>query len=316
MLLLYRIKYRKIFIVGLLIALVFTISGCKNSEEGLVAKVDGEGITIEEFESEYEVYKRMYEQQLGEDAMSQTGEGGKTLGEELKGNIVEKLIMERLVSKDAKNMNIVVTDEEIKEQMDQYIAIVEEQEKFDEFLEANKLTKEFLKENLKKDLLFNKHNEAFLKDVKITDEEIENYFNSNKEDLVVVKASHILVKSEEDGKKVIDKLNAGEAFASVAATESIDSSSAVQGGNLGYFKKGTYVNEFEQAAFALKVGETSKLVKTEVGYHVIKIEDRKDTLETLKDDIILVLKDDKYLEKIQSLRDSAKVKIFLDTKTK
>lgn len=316
MLLLYRLKYRKIFIVGLLIALVFTISGCKNSEEGLVAKVDGEGITMEEFESEYEVYKRMYEQQLGEDAMSQTGEGGKTLGEELKGNIVEKLIMERLVAKDAKNMNIVVTDEEIKEQMDQYIAIVEEQEKFDEFLEANKLTKEFLKENLKKDLLFNKHNEAFLKDVKITDEEIENYFNSNKEDLVVVKASHILVKSEEDGKKVIDKLNAGEAFASVAATESIDSSSAVQGGNLGYFKKGTYVNEFEQAAFALKVGETSKLVKTEVGYHVIKIEDRKDTLETLKDDIILVLKDDKYLEKIQSLRDSAKVKIFLDTKTK
>lgn len=312
----YRLKYRKIFIVGLLIALVFTISGCKNSEEGLVAKVDGEGITMEEFESEYEVYKRMYEQQLGEDAMSQTGEGGKTLGEELKGNIVEKLIMERLVAKDAKNMNIVVTDEEIKEQMDQYIAIVEEQEKFDEFLEANKLTKEFLKENLKKDLLFNKHNEAFLKDVKITDEEIENYFNSNKEDLVVVKASHILVKSEEDGKKVIDKLNAGETFASVAATESIDSSSAVQGGNLGYFKKGTYVNEFEQAAFALKVGETSKLVKTEVGYHVIKIEDRKDTLETLKDDIILVLKDDKYLEKIQSLRDSAKVKIFLDTKTK
>lgn len=316
MLFLYRLKYRKIFIVGLLIALVFTISGCKNSEEGLVAKVDGEGITMEEFESEYEVYKRMYEQQLGEDAMSQTGEGGKTLGEELKGNIVEKLIMERLVAKDAKNMNIVVTDEEIKEQMDQYIAIVEEQEKFDEFLEANKLTKEFLKENLKKDLLFNKHNEAFLKDVKITDEEIENYFNSNKEDLVVVKASHILVKSEEDGKKVIDKLNAGETFASVAATESIDSSSAVQGGNLGYFKKGTYVNEFEQAAFALKVGETSKLVKTEVGYHVIKIEDRKDTLETLKDDIILVLKDDKYLEKIQSLRDSAKVKIFLDTKTK
>lgn len=316
MLLLFRFKYKKIFVVGLLIALVFTISGCKNNEEGLVAKVDGEGITMEEFESEYEVYKRMYEQQLGEDAMSQTGEGGITLGEELKGNIVEKLIMERLVAKDAINMNIVVTDEEIKEQLDQYIAIVEEQGNFDEFLEANKLTTEFLKENLKKDLLFNKHNEAFLKDIIITDEEIENYFNSNKEDLIVVKASHILVKSEEDGKKVINKLNAGEEFASVAATESIDSSSAVQGGNLGYFKKGTYVNEFEQAAFALQVGETSKLVKTEVGYHVIKIDDRKDTLETLKDDIILVLKDEKYLEKIQSLRDSAKVKIFLDTKTK
>lgn len=296
--------------------LVLTVSGCNNNEEGLVAKVDGEEITIEEFDSDYEVFKRMYEQQLGEDAMSQMGKGGKTLGEELKENIVDKLIMERLVAKDAKTMNIVVTDEEIEEQMDQYIVLMEGQEKFDEFLEANKLTIEFFKENLKKELLFNKHREAFLNDAKITDQEIEDYFNLNKDELVVVNASHILVKSEEDGKIVLEKLNSGEEFASVAATESIDSQSALQGGNLGYFKKGKYINEFEEAVFSLKVGEVSNLVKTELGYHIIKIEDRKDTLETLKDDIIIVLKDDKYLDKIQDLKNNAKIKIFLDTKTK
>lgn len=300
----------------LLVVLVFTVSGCKNSEEGLVARVDGEEITVEEYENDYEIFKRMYEQQLGEDAMSQVDENGKTLGEKLKEDIIEKLIMERLVTKDAKNMNIAVTDEEIEEQMDQYIVLMEGQEKFDEFLEANKLTKEFFKENLKKELLFNKHREAFLKDAKITDEEIEEYFNSNKEDLIVVKASHILVRSEDDGKIVLAKLNAGEEFASVAATESVDSQSAIQGGNLGYFKKGKYINEFEEAAFALKIGEISSLVKTELGYHIIKIEDRKDTLETLKDDIIILLKDDKYLGKIQNLKNNAKIKIFLDTNVK
>lgn len=312
----YKLKYRKILMILLLVTLVFTISGCNNSEEGLVAKVDGEGITVEEFDSDYGVFKRMYEQQLGEDAMSQVSEGGKTLGEKLKEDIIEKLIMERLVAKDAKNMNIVVTDEEVKEQMDQYIVLMEGQEKFEEFLEINNLTKEFFEENLTKELLFNKHREAYLKDFKITDKEIGEYFNSNKEELVVVRASHILVKSEEDGKVVLAKLNAGEEFTSVAATESIDSSSSIQGGNLGYFKKGKYINEFEEVVFALKVGEVSNLVKTELGYHIIKVEDRKDTLETLKDDIIIVLKDDKYLEKIQSLKNNAKIKIFLDIKAK
>ena len=104
--------------------------------------------------------------------------------------------------------------------------------------------------------------------------------------------------------------------ATVAGEESIDSASAADGGNLGYFKKGSMISEFEEAAFDLKVGEVSGLVKTEVGYHIIYIEDRKDTFETLKDDITLVLKDDKYLNELKDMRESAKVKVILDTKSK
>ena len=303
-------NYKGLVIAGILLILALTIAGCTGNTKGLVATVDGEGITEEEFESDYQVFKSIYEKQLGEDALSQVGEDGTTLGEALKENIMEKLIMEKLISKETKNMNIVVSEEEIKEQMDQYIAIMEGQEKFDEFLEANEISKEFFEENLRKELLVNKHKEAFIKDITITDEEAKEFFEANKEDLVKVKASHILVQTEEEGKEVLKRLKAGEEFAAVALTESMDSMSAVEGGSLGYFSRGSMITEFEDVVFALKKGETSDLVKTEVGYHVIYLEDRIDTFELLEEEIISILKEGKYYEKIQGLREKSKVKVF------
>ena len=315
MLELYKKNYKRLIIGTLLLIFVFTISGCAKSTEGLVAEVDGDEITQEEFDSDYEVFKRVYEKQLGEDALSQVGPEGITLGETLKTNIIEKLIMERLVANETKNMNIVVTDEEANEQLEQYIAIMEGQEKFEEFLKSNEITQEFFKENLRKELLVNKHRESFIQDTNITDKDVEEYYDANKEDLVIVKASHILVASEEEGNKVLERLKAGEEFAALALTESMDSISAAQGGDLGYFTKGNMISEFEDVVFSLKKGETSNLVQTEVGYHIIYLEDRKDTLEDLKDEIINVLKEEKYLDKIQELRDKAKVKIYNEEKT-
>jgi parvulin-like peptidyl-prolyl isomerase len=316
MLVLNKTRSKRFLIIGLLLALILTVSGCNSKEEGLVARVDGEGITVEEFESDFQVFKRIYEQQLGEDAMTQVGEDGRTLGESLKENIIEKLIMERLVAKEAKDMNIEVTSEEIQKQMEEYITLMEGQEKFDEFLKSNQLSKEFFEENLRKELLFNKHREAFIDSTSIDEKEAKKYFDDNKENLVVVKASHILVKTEDEGKKVLEKLKAGEDFGKLAEEVSIDKASALEGGSLNYFGKGDMIAEFEEAAFALNPGETSDLVHTEVGYDIIHVEDKKDTYEALKDDIIGLLKDNKYLEKIQKLRDNAKIKIYLDIKTK
>ncbi len=71
------------------------------------------------------------------------------------------------------------------------------------------------------------------------------------------------------------------------------------------------IAEFEEAAFALNPGETSELVKTEVGYHIIRLVDKKDTFESLKEDIINYLKEIKYYDKLQEIRETAKVKIFM-----
>jgi len=84
-----------------------------------------------------------------------------------------------------------------------------------------------------------------------------------------IRCAHILVEKESKAKEVLDKLNKGESFSKLAAEYSIDGTRK-RGGDLGYFGRGVMVKEFENAAFALKPGEISGIVKTQFGYHIIK----------------------------------------------
>jgi parvulin-like peptidyl-prolyl isomerase len=86
-----------------------------------------------------------------------------------------------------------------------------------------------------------------------------------------VQAVHILVETKETGDEVLAKLEAGESFANLAAEYSTDPGSKDQGGDLGWFPRGRMVPEFEAAAFALRPGETSGLVQTQYGYHIIRV---------------------------------------------
>ena len=92
-----------------------------------------------------------------------------------------------------------------------------------------------------------------------------------------VKARHILVADEDAAKKVVERIKGGESFDSVAAEVSTDGSNKDKGGDLGWFGKGMMVSEFETAAYALKVGEISAPVKTQFGWHVIRLDDRDAT---------------------------------------
>lgn len=288
------------------------ISGCQKQEEGLVAKVNGEGITEEDFDREFNIFKDAYKKQFGEDVLSQETEENKTLEDILRENVLEKLIIEKLISEEIEKMNITIADEEIEEQFNNYKSSLGGEEEYKKFLESNDFTEEFLKENFKKELLFQKHKEDFLNKTDIPENESKEYFEANKDTLTKVRASHILVTTEEEGKAVLKRLEKGEEFAAIAATESIDTASAIKGGDLGYFARGNMVPEFEEAAFALDIGETSDLVKSEYGYHIILLEDKKDSYEDLKDEIISNLKNDKYIDKISKLRAEGKIKIYMD----
>ncbi len=84
-----------------------------------------------------------------------------------------------------------------------------------------------------------------------------------------IRCAHILVKNESAAKEVLDRLGKGESFAKLAEQYSIDGTRK-RGGDLGFFGRGVMVREFENAAFALEKGQTSGIVRTEFGYHIIK----------------------------------------------
>ena len=90
-----------------------------------------------------------------------------------------------------------------------------------------------------------------------------------------VRASHILVKTEDEAKSLRDEILSGAAFEDVAARESLCPSGA-RGGDLGNFGKGVMVKEFEDAAFSLKVGEVSQPVQTQFGWHLIVVTEKND----------------------------------------
>jgi peptidyl-prolyl cis-trans isomerase C len=112
----------------------------------------------------------------------------------------------------------------------------------------------------------------------VTDKEIRDYYDQHKNEFTTtsqIRASHILVKTEAEAEKVLERLKKGENFEEIARKVSIDKASAKNGGDIGYFSRGQIVPEFEKAAASLKIGEISGPVKTQFGYHIIKVTDKK-----------------------------------------
>ncbi|PIN75975.1 peptidylprolyl isomerase [Candidatus Woesearchaeota archaeon CG10_big_fil_rev_8_21_14_0_10_37_12] len=89
-----------------------------------------------------------------------------------------------------------------------------------------------------------------------------------------VHAKHILVKTEQEASAIRFDLNQGKSFEEIAKEKSL-CPSGKKGGDLGWFGRGQMVKEFESAAFSLSVGELSKPVKTQFGWHLIKVEEKK-----------------------------------------
>jgi len=163
------------------------------------------------------------------------------------------------------------------------------------------------------------HNLYFKKHVvdAVTDDEVKARYEKEIAALPKqeeVRARHILVKSEDEAKAIIADLDAGQDFVELAKAKSTDPNKS-EGGDLGYFTKGRMVPEFEEAAFAMEKGSYSKTpVKTQFGFHVIKLEDKRDaappTYETVAAQVRQLVMRDKYLAIIEKAKADQKVEIL------
>jgi len=147
----------------------------------------------------------------------------------------------------------------------------------------------------------------------LTDEALHQTYNDAVKSMggqEEVHARHILVENEDDAKSILDQLKGGADFAALAKEKSKDPGAA-EGGDLGYFTKDQMVPEFADVAFKMYPGQLSNPVKTQFGWHIIKVEDKRTKqppeFEKVKDQIEAFLARKAQTEFITKLRQSAKI---------
>ncbi|MFC5540604.1 peptidylprolyl isomerase [Ureibacillus thermophilus] len=242
------------------LALSAMLVGCSNGDDESVATVNGEKITKAE---------------LNEALTEQYGQ-----------EVLNNLIANKIVELEAKKQKVSVTKDEIEAEYKDYVDQYGGEESFKQLLSSYNMDVEDVKKDIKNYLLTKKVMEDY---VDIKDDELKSYFEENKDSYnqaEQVEASHILVDDEKTAKEVIKKLNDGEDFAKLAKEYSTDTGTKDKGGYLGYFGRGEMVEAFENAAFSMKVGSiSSEPVKTDFGYHIIKVTDKKEVKEAKFEDV-------------------------------
>jgi len=167
-----------------------------------------------------------------------------------------------------------------------------------------------LEERMKKELAIQVWQKKLLDGIKISEKELKDYYNKNKEEFnekESVHARHILVKTEEEAKKIIAQLKPlsgeklKEKFIELAKKYSTGPSGA-NGGDLGYFTQGQMVPEFNDKAFSMKKGSiTLQPVKTQFGYHIIYVEDKKPSMTRAFDEVKGFIEQRLKLEKFKTV---------------
>jgi len=253
-----------------------------NQSEEAIAIVNGEKITMSEYN---EQLKRL-----------STFEKARYRGEEGHNQFLNELIRKKLMLQNARKMEL-DKDAEVQRKIESLM---------------HDVTERVLIEALIKQEVWDK--------VVVTDKEAKAYYDEHKDEFAEkekIRIRHIPVKTEAEAQQILQELGKGTDFAELAKERLIDQNAAKRGGDLGYFERGKLLPEFERVGFGLNIGEVSDVVKTKFGYHIIKLEDKKDASskefyevsDEIREKLISGKQQMEYQKWIQQMEEKAKIEI-------
>lgn len=323
-----------LLLVLLMVPIIIIRTETSFADEQIAVILNGEKISVSEVDQAIDLngfISQLYQIDPNfVQLLYQTEAGVELINEYRKANL-DNVIIKKLLEEKIEKENITISNEKKDEIFNEQIDYImqENQVTEDQLLESLKMQgiesfdvfKEMLLTQNETILLIAELQNRVIESVTVSDEDVKKYYDENQEQFVKeesVEASHILVEKEETAREVLGKLNSGEDFAELAKEYSIDGS-AQSGGSLGYFTKGKMVKPFEETAFSMKIGEISEPVKTEYGYHIIKVTDKEEesmfSFADIKEQIRRVLLNQRQVEAlnkfVNDLRENAEVEILL-----
>ena len=317
---------KTIMVLTLILGSALAWAAEKKAPADKVAVVNGVTISKDTYDRELDFFVRRAApggQQIPDVQMAQ-----------MKSEVLESLIDRELLFQESKKKGIQVKSDAVSDQLQKIQQRYPNKEEFQKLLSNMGLTESDVQAQIERGMAIQKLiDKEVTEKIKVSDEETKAFYDKNPQlfqQPEQIKASHILIKVQADApadqkaearKKIEDvqqKVKKGEDFATLAKTYS-EGPSGPKGGDLGYFRRGQMVKPFEEAAFSLKPDETSEIVETQFGYHLIKVNDKKPakkmTYAEVKDRLNEHLKKQKTDSEtnayIETLRKDAKIEKFI-----
>lgn len=307
---------RKLTVLILLIIFIVSSVGCsQNSQDDYIAKVNDQKISKADFELRVKQGAAMNNFDLEDPQYA-------PYIDIFKLQILDRMIDELLLENEARNVRkLEVNEEDVDKELTAIKEQFNSQEEFTQyFKEQLQMDEKDIKKAIETQLLVQALYEEVTKDITETNTDIEKYYEENKAEFFQdeqVKARHILVKTEEEAKEIIRLITEeNQDMGELAVLKSIEPAAKTTKGDLGYFGRGAMVKPFEDAAFALEVGEiTTEPVQTTFGYHVIKLEDKipakqlsfEEVKDELKDRFLYEEKSQVFATFMEDLKEKATI---------
>jgi parvulin-like peptidyl-prolyl isomerase len=260
--------------------------------DGLAARVNDQPISYEEYERQVGQVEAFFEQE----GLDLEGQEGQDRLAQARRQVLEQMIDQELIRQAAAEMGIGISEAELDASIGDIIEQSGGEEEFNQSLQGMDTTVESFRQMLLDQLLSEAVYSAVTASISPVAEQVH--------------ARHILLPTREIAQEVLARLQAGEDFAYLAREYSEDISSRESGGDVGFFPRGVMPPEVEEIAFSLEAGQTSEIVESQFGFHIIQVLERDE--REIAVELFESLRQQTFMQWLQEQRGGAVIERFVE----